>query len=69
MCKVRITLFLFVFFLVTITSAMAQYPVISAEETRSWMTGAKKAVLIDTRTHEEYEQAHLPGPSAFRRIE
>ncbi len=40
---------------------MAQYPVINAEETRSWMTGPKKAVLIDTRTHEEYQQAHLPG--------
>ena len=61
MGRVKIILFLFVFFSLIVTSAMAQYPVINAEETRSWMTGSKKVVLIDTRTHEEYQQAHLPG--------
>ena len=45
----------------TSTVVMAQAPVISAEQVRAFMTGKNKAVLIDARTREEYEQAHLPG--------
>lgn len=45
----------------TSTVAMAQYPVIDSEQLKSHLTGKKKVVLIDSRTPEEYQQAHIPG--------
>jgi rhodanese-related sulfurtransferase len=40
---------------------MAQFPVIDAEQLRSYVTTNKKAVLVDSRTSEEYQQGHIPG--------
>lgn len=61
MRRTSILLFLFGFILLTSTAAMAQYPVIDASQLKTWMTGKKSVVLIDSRTHEEYLQAHIPG--------
>ena len=41
--------------------ASAQYLVISAEQVQEWLTGSKKATLIDVRMPEEYHAAHIPG--------
>jgi rhodanese-related sulfurtransferase len=40
---------------------MAQYPVINADQVRTWMQGKKKVVIIDSRTPEEYQEGHIPG--------
>ncbi len=40
---------------------MAQYPVVSVQDVKSMMTGKKKAVLIDSRSPEEYREGHIPG--------
>ncbi len=45
----------------TAQAALAQFPVIDAGQLRSWMTGKKKAVLIDAREASEYQMAHIPG--------
>ena len=57
----RMSLFLYVFLFVVSSVAMAQYPVIDSEQLKSHLTGKKKVVLIDSRTPEEYQQAHIPG--------
>ena len=61
MIKTRTLLFLFGFLFLSSTSVMAQFKVIDAEQLRSNLTGKKNAVLVDTRTSEEYQQAHIPG--------
>ncbi len=61
MRRALISLFLLGFMLFTATVAMAQYPVIDANQLKTWLTGKKKVVLVDSRTHEEYIQAHIPG--------
>jgi rhodanese-related sulfurtransferase len=61
MKKIQTFLFLFSFLLITSTWSMAQSPVIDADQLRSYALGNKKAVIVDTRTSEEYEQAHIPG--------
>jgi len=61
MKKTRSFLFLFSFLFLSSTSVMAQLPVIDAEQLRSYLTGNKKIVLVDSRTSEEYQQAHIPG--------
>ena len=43
------------------SEAMAQYLTIGADEVNGLMTGGKKAVLIDVRSTEEYQTAHIPG--------
>jgi len=43
------------------SSASAQFPIIDHTQLKSWITGKSKAVLIDSRTREEYVQAHIPG--------
>jgi len=50
-----------VFLLFFSTTALAQFPIIDSTQLKTWMTGKSKAVLIDSRTHEEYVQAHIPG--------
>ncbi len=61
MRKTSMLLFLLGFMLLTATMAIAQYPVIDANQLKTWLTGKKKVVLVDARTHEEYLQAHIPG--------
>jgi len=61
MNKTRILMFFFGFLFLSSTSVMAQFPVIDAEQLRSYVTGKKNVVLVDTRTSEEYQQAHIPG--------
>jgi len=61
MKKTRSFLFLFSFLFLSSTSVMAQFPVIDAEQLRSYVTGNKKVALVDSRTSEEYQQAHIPG--------
>jgi rhodanese-related sulfurtransferase len=52
---------LLVFLLISATSAMAQFPTIDSEQLKTWMHEKQKAVLIDARPAEEYQQAHIPG--------
>jgi phage shock protein E len=62
MIKYRIIIMLLVFLFITATSAMAQFPpTIDSEQLKTWMHGNQKAVLIDARPAEEYQQAHIPG--------
>ena len=61
MIKTRTIMFLFGFLFLSSTSVMAQFTVIDAGQLRSYLTGKKNAVLVDTRTPEEYQQAHIPG--------
>jgi rhodanese-related sulfurtransferase len=61
MIKTRTFLFLFGILLLSSTSVMAQFAVIDASQLRTYLTGKKNAVLVDTRTSEEYLQAHIPG--------
>ncbi len=61
MIKSRIILFSLGFLFITATSAVAQFPIIDAEQLKSWIHGKQKAVLIDVRPAEEYQQAHIPG--------
>ncbi len=61
MIKTRTFLFLFGILLLFSTSVMAQFTVIDAEQLRSYLMGKKNAVLVDTRTAEEYQLAHIPG--------
>jgi rhodanese-related sulfurtransferase len=57
----RISLLLLGFLFVFSSAVMAQYPIISAEQVKSWTTGKKAYLLIDARTAEEYQQGHIPG--------
>jgi rhodanese-related sulfurtransferase len=41
--------------------AAAEYLMITAEELQERLTGSKKVVLIDVRSHEEYGEGHIPG--------
>jgi len=59
--KPRAILFLACLVLLFASDALAQLSTIDAEQVRSWMDGKRKVALIDTRTLEEYQQAHIPG--------
>lgn len=48
-----------VLLLVTVTSAVAQFPVISAEDVIAW--NKRNAVVVDSRIPEEYQAGHIPG--------
>ncbi len=61
MLKTRISLFIAALIMLFATAVTAQYPVISAQDLRSKMTEKKKAVLIDTRSVEEYRDGHISG--------
>jgi rhodanese-related sulfurtransferase len=61
MRNARLFLALFGFLFLISSSAMAQYPIISAQDVKSWMAGKRNIVLIDTRTPEEYQAGHIPG--------
>jgi rhodanese-related sulfurtransferase len=41
--------------------ASAQYLVLGADDVKGWMSGKRKAVIVDTRLPEEWREAHLPG--------
>ncbi len=47
--------------LLFVSVAAAQYPVVTAKDVQSAMTGKKKAVLVDTRSSEEYREGHISG--------
>lgn len=61
MSKPKIVMFLLGFMLLLSTAAMAQYPVIDADQLKSRMEGKQKVFVIDARPAEEYQQAHIPG--------
>lgn len=61
MRKTRMFMLLLGFLLIFSSAAMAQYPIISGEEVKSWITGKKAVLLIDARTAEEYREGHIPG--------
>ncbi|MGE5173654.1 MAG: rhodanese-like domain-containing protein [Betaproteobacteria bacterium] len=61
MMRFRIIMFSLGFLFIAATAAMAQFPIIDAEQLKSWAHGRQKAVLIDVRPAEEYQQAHIPG--------
>lgn len=45
----------------SVLPALAQFPVISAEQVQEWMNGNKKATLVDVRMPDEYRAGHIPG--------
>jgi len=57
----RFFMFLFSFLFLTSTAVMAQFPVISAKDVKTRMTGKQKVVLIDVRPADEYRAGHIPG--------
>jgi phage shock protein E len=61
MPRPRILVYLLGFMFFIATAAMAQYPVVDAEQIKSRLQGKQKVVLIDARPEEEYQQAHIPG--------
>jgi rhodanese-related sulfurtransferase len=61
MSKAKLLIFLLAFLLLASTSAMAQYPVINADQVKSWMEGKKAVCLIDARPAEEYQKGHIAG--------
>ena len=61
MYKTRVLLFAAVFLMLIATLATAQYPIISGNDVRTRMTGKKKAVVVDTRSPEEYREGHISG--------
>lgn len=61
MSKTRTIMFLFGFLFLSSTSVMAQFTVVDAGQLRSYLSGKKNAMLVDTRTPEEYQQTHIPG--------
>ena len=66
MQKPKILTFLLGFMLCLSTAAMAQYPVIDAEQLKSRLQGKQQVVLIDARPDDEYQQAHIPGAINIR---
>lgn len=54
-------LFLFGFMLLSASTTFAQFPIISAEEVKSWMEGKRTVILIDSRLPDEYQAGHIPG--------
>ena len=61
MSRTKLFLFLFGALFFVSTSAVAQYPVVTAEEVKTWLDGKKKVCLIDARPAEEYQQGHISG--------
>jgi rhodanese-related sulfurtransferase len=61
MLRKRAAFFLACFLLLLSSTAMAQFPLIDVEQVKSMMGGKQKIVIVDTRTFEEYQQAHIPG--------
>lgn len=43
------------------STSFAQYPVVTAQDVKTWMDGKRKIMLIDTRLPEEYRAGHIPG--------
>jgi hydroxyacylglutathione hydrolase len=62
MHKARVfLLFLIVLVILSSSAVFAQYPIIGAEEVKSWMTGKRRVTLIDSRQPDEYQAGHIPG--------
>jgi len=61
MDRARFVFFITGFLLLSSSIAMAQFPVLDAEQVKAWMEGGKKFVLIDARPAKEYQEAHIPG--------
>jgi rhodanese-related sulfurtransferase len=57
----RMMFFAACFLLLLSSAAMAQFPMIDAEQTKSWLGGKQKVMIVDTRTFDEYQEAHIPG--------
>jgi len=56
-----IALFISVFVPVTTPSAEKEFRVIATEELKAMLDGKKDFVLVDTRTAEEFQEAHIKG--------
>jgi rhodanese-related sulfurtransferase len=52
-------------------AALAQVRTVGAEEVQALAAGSRKVLVVDSRSAEEYAQAHLPGaisiPAAWMR--
>jgi rhodanese-related sulfurtransferase len=59
--KPRSILFLVCAVILFASNAVAQLSSLDAEQVRSLLDGKRKVTLVDTRTFEEYQQAHIPG--------
>jgi rhodanese-related sulfurtransferase len=66
MTKPTMFMILLVFMFFGSTAAMAQYPIIDAEQLKSRLLEKQKVVLIDVRPEDEYQQAHIPGAINIR---
>lgn len=64
---------LFTLLFLYVSTAFAQFPVVSAQDVRSWMDGKRKAMVVDVRLSEEYQEGHIPGavniPAERMRVE
>lgn len=61
MLRARIVMFAAMFLILFSSAAMAQFPILNADQVRTWTGGKKKVVLVDARPAEEYRQGHIPG--------
>jgi hydroxyacylglutathione hydrolase len=61
MAKKRFFPILFGVMLFTASAAFAQFPIVSAEEVKSWTEGKRTVVIIDSRLPDEYQAGHIPG--------
>lgn len=59
--KTRNILFFIFAVLLMSSDALAQISTLDAEQVKSRLDGKHKVTLVDTRTFEEYQQAHIPG--------
>jgi rhodanese-related sulfurtransferase len=66
MTKPTMFMILLVFMFLGSTAAMAQYPIIDAEQLKSRLQEKQKVILIDVRPEDEYQQAHIPGAINIR---
>ncbi len=61
MSRTRMFMFLFGFLFLFSSAAIAQFPIVTAEQVKSRIQEKKKVVVIDSRTPEEYQEGHIPG--------
>jgi phage shock protein E len=66
MTKPKMFMFLLVFMFFGSTVAMAQYPIIDADQLKFRLQGKQKVVVIDARPEDEYQQGHIPGAINIR---
>ncbi len=60
MVRLKYFTFFAAFYLLVASTAMAQFPIVTAEDVKAHMAGKQKIVLIDARPPQEYREGHIP---------